>query len=90
MPQHSAKLLISLLLVLVTVLGAPAAVAQDGHGILEFFANGEDFVRQGFVSKDGWQITFESLPIGIADIVAYQADSPYDVEEGGEIVASHR
>ena len=24
-------------------------------------ANGEDFVRQGFVSKDGWRISFDHV-----------------------------
>ena len=33
--------------------------ASTGEGSLVLVANGEDFVRQGFVSKDGWSINFE-------------------------------
>ncbi|WP_353736712.1 hypothetical protein [Moorena sp. SIO2C4] len=32
-----------------------------GNGKLQFRANGEDFVRQGFVSKDRWQISFDRV-----------------------------
>jgi hypothetical protein len=54
-------------------------------GTLQFKANGEDFVRQGFVSKDGWAITFDHVYITLADITAYQSDPPYDPHEGGEV-----
>ena len=43
-------------------------------GTLQINANGEDFVRQGFVSKDGWSITFDHVYITLADITAYQTD----------------
>lgn len=49
-------------------------------GTLEFRANGEDFVRQGFVSKDGWQIDFDHLYVTLSEVKAYQADSPDDPE----------
>jgi hypothetical protein len=61
--------------------------AQIGTGKLEFRANGEDFIRQGFISKDGWSITFDHMYVTLADMTAYQADPPYDAESGGEIVA---
>ncbi len=35
---------------------AEAVAESEGTGTLEIVANGEDFVRQGFVSKDGWAI----------------------------------
>jgi hypothetical protein len=47
-------------------------------GTLEFYANGEDFVRQGFVSMDGWSIQFDHVYITLADIKAYQTDPPFD------------
>jgi hypothetical protein len=47
-------------------------------GTLEFYANGEDFVRQGFVSMDGWSIQFDHVYITLADIEAYQTDPPFD------------
>ena len=46
-------------------------------GTLEFRANGEDFVRQGFVSVDGWSIAFDNVIIHLSDVTAYQTDPPY-------------
>lgn len=70
------------LLMLVTVFtgcgGGPA-------GALEFYANGEDFVRQGFVSKDGWSIQFDQVYITLADITAYQTAPPYNSRSGADI-----
>ncbi|NET54443.1 MAG: DUF4382 domain-containing protein [Merismopedia sp. SIO2A8] len=57
------------------------ATAPVGTGTLEFRANGEDFVRQGFVSKDGWQIEFDHLYVNLADVKAYQTSEPYDPED---------
>lgn len=51
-------------------------------GSLSIVANGEDFVRQGFVSKDGWRIDFDHVYVTLADVTAYQIDSPYDAESG--------
>ncbi len=71
------------LLILVMVLaGCPGGGAT---GTLEFYANGEDFVRQGFVSKDGWSIQFDHVYITLADIAAYQTDPPYDPQLDGDI-----
>ena len=47
-------------------------------GTLQFYANGEDFARQGFVSKDGWSINFDHVYITLADVAACQTDPPYD------------
>lgn len=87
MRKQIIQVVIAPLILLMLVVGGSMVAAQDGQGILEFYANGEDFVRQGFISKDGWQITFDRLPISIADVVAYQAEQPYDTEEGGEVEA---
>ncbi len=56
-------------------------------GTLQFNANGEDFVRQGFVSKDGWAITFDHVYVTLADVTAYQSDPPYDPHAGSEVQA---
>jgi hypothetical protein len=56
-------------------------------GTLEFRANGEDFVRQGFVSKDDWSMRFDNVFITLDGITAYQTDPPYDPHEGGTIDA---
>jgi len=72
----------------------PAAASDDNTstgeetGTLQFRANGEDFIRQGFVTKDGWSITFDNVYVTLDNITAYQADPPYDAHEGGTIQAT--
>lgn len=63
----------------------PDPTETPSTGVLEFYANGEDFVRQGFVSKDGWDISFDHVYVTLADITAYQTDPPYDAHDGGSI-----
>lgn len=58
--------------------------AEMGAGTLEIRANGEDFVRQGFVTKDGWEVSFDHVYVTLADVTAYQTDPPFDPEAGGE------
>ncbi|MGL5083100.1 MAG: DUF4382 domain-containing protein [Microcoleaceae cyanobacterium] len=60
------------------------ALATGGTGTMQFRANGEDFVRQGFVSKDGWQINFDNIYLHITDAKAYETFTPYDPRAGGE------
>lgn len=52
------------------------------EGTLVFVANGEDFVRQGFVSKDGWNINFEHLYVNISDAIAYSTESSFEPQKG--------
>lgn len=59
--------------------------ATSETGTLTFVANGEDFVRQGFISKDGWQITFDHVYVTLSEIEAYQAEPPYDASTGEAI-----
>lgn len=66
---------------------APAATADPEMGKLKFLANGEDFVRQGFVSKDGWQISFNHVFVTLEGVTAYQTDPPYQPEAGGKLQA---
>jgi len=56
-------------------------------GTLQFYANGEDFVQQGFVSKDGWAITFDHVYVVLSEITGYQTDPPYDPHAGGDVKA---
>ncbi len=56
---------------------------NTGNGTLHFRANGEDFIRQGFVSKDGWMLSFEHVYVTLADMTAYQSDPPFDATAGG-------
>lgn len=59
-------------------------VPDKDTGILEIRANGEDFVREGFLSKDGWIITFDKLYVNLAEVTAYQTTPPYYAETGGQ------
>jgi len=73
----------ALVLALTVLFGVSVVIVGcDGEeveaGTLQFYANGEDFVRQGFVSKDGWSINFDHVYVTLADIAAYQTDPPYD------------
>ena len=61
---------------------------QQDTGDLMFTVNGEDFVRSGFISMDGWHITFRHLYVTITDITAYKSHPPYDPHSGGDIVAT--
>ena len=72
------------LLAFVLFLAACGGAAAE-TGTLEIRANGEDFVRQGFVSKDGWQIDFDHVYVTVSEVAAYQTDPPYDASDGEEI-----
>jgi hypothetical protein len=54
---------------------------------LSLVANGEDFVRQGFVSKDGWRIDFDHVYVNFSEAIAYQSDPPFNAEANSEIQA---
>ena len=56
-------------------------------GTLELRANGEDFIRQGFTSKDSWQIEFDHVYANIQDVIAYQSDPPFNPDTDVEIAA---
>ncbi len=56
------------------------ASSESQVGTLEFKANGEDFVRQGFVSKDGWNISFDKVLVTLSEINAYITNPPYEAD----------
>lgn len=74
--------------------GATETASADdsamGKGTLEFRANGEDFVRQGFTTKDGWEISFDNVLVSLADVTAYQTDPPFDAEAGTKLEAKEQ
>jgi hypothetical protein len=77
------KLMILAAVLAIVTTSISTSLAQDADvGTLEFRANGEDFVREGFVSKDGWRIDFDHVYISLAAIRAYQTDPPYDAFAG--------
>ena len=65
---------------------SPTAVAAapapqpltPGVGTLELRANGEDSVREGFVTKDGWAISFDHVYVTLANVTAHQTNPPFD------------
>ena len=57
---------------------ALAEVSTRNGGILALVANGEDFVRRGFVSKDGWKISFDHVYVNLAKATAYQVESGFE------------
>ena len=68
---------------------SPAASASaSGIGTLEIRANGEDFIRQGFLSRDGWKVTFDHAYVTVAAIKAYQTDPPYDATSEKPLTAT--
>jgi len=52
----------------------PTENPVEATGTLEFFANGEDFIRQPFVSKDGWEIAFTGFYVNIHGPTAVQGE----------------
>jgi hypothetical protein len=56
-------------------------------GSMQFRANGEDFVRKGLVSKEGWEISFDHIYLNFGEAIAYQSDPPYNAEAGGKPIA---
>lgn len=63
---------------------------RNNDGIMTFRANGEDFVKAGFVSKDGWNITFENIYLSLSDIIAYQTAPPYNPHSEEEIFSNNK
>ncbi len=89
---NSALVLIVLLTVMLMVgcAAEEAAVESDlpedvdavQTGTLIFTANGEEFIREGFVCKDGWELSFEHAYVTLASISAFQTEPPYDTSQG--------
>jgi hypothetical protein len=59
----------------------PAVANAQGSATLNLVANGEDFVRQGFVTKDGWTMSFDRLDVNLAEVTAYQMDGAFEPTE---------
>ena len=47
---------------------------------MEFKANGEDFVKNGFVGKNKWRIDFDHLFVNIANIKAYNSEKNLEIK----------
>lgn len=66
------------------------APPSDAKGSLAVRANGEDFVRQGFTSKDGWDISFDHVYVTLAEVTAYQTEPAYDPDAGEALKAQEQ
>ena len=66
----------------------PSQLADSGKGTLAIYANGEEFVQQGFTTKDGWQISFDHVYVTLADVKAYQTDPPFDPQKDDNLEAT--
>ena len=62
--------------------------ADAGTGMLTIQANGEDFVRQGFTTKDDWQISFDHVYVTLENVKAYQTDPPFDPQQSDSLKAT--
>jgi hypothetical protein len=87
--MRTARLIVGTIAILALVLVQGCSPAGK-TGTLGFRANGEDFVRQGFVSKDGWAIDFDHVYVTLAAITGYQTSPPYDPHSGGSIESKQR
>ncbi|MGH3089104.1 MAG: DUF4382 domain-containing protein [Rubrobacteraceae bacterium] len=81
------KALLALWAVLAPMILGGCGETSSGAGTLEVRANGEDFVREGFETKDGWEMSFDHVYVTLFDITAYQSDPPYDPDRGEEVEA---
>ncbi|MEL6136812.1 MAG: DUF4382 domain-containing protein [Cyanobacteria bacterium J06628_6] len=66
----------------------PAAQEPTDTGTLVVQANGEDFVRQGFTTKDGWAVAFDTVEVTLDNISAYQADPAFDPDTAKTITSA--
>ena len=64
---------------------ACSGAGSSGVGTLELRANGEDFVREGFTTKDSWDITFDYVYAEVKDAIAYQTDPPFNPDTDVEL-----
>lgn len=58
---------------------------NQGEATLNLVANGEDFVRQGFVTKDGWTMNFNLLDVNLSDVTAYQIEGAFEPTEADQL-----
>ena len=63
----------------------PNLTVIESQGSLGLVANGEDFVRGGFVTKDGWQINFERVDVTVGEVTAYQIEGGFNPDAKSQI-----
>jgi hypothetical protein len=65
--------------------GEPEPAEDTTPGTLTILVNGEDFVQNGFVSKDGWSMSFRHLWVTLDNIEAHQTEPPFDPDADSHI-----
>jgi hypothetical protein len=89
-PRRARRTMLRLLPGLLPALFATAPASAEGR--LAFYANGEELATEGFVdgraTVDGWTLRFEHVYVTLTEVVAHQAEPPYDAHAGGEIAAT--
>lgn len=78
------KKIIAISLILIPLL-AGSCKKESGSSII-FTANGEDFIRKGFVDKNGWKINFDKLYVNIVDPTSYNSNGLSSTLKGGRMV----
>lgn len=58
--------------------------ASEETGTLNVVANGEDIIREGLTTKDGWEIKFDHAYVTLNNIKAHQTDPPFDANSEEE------
>jgi len=91
MNKKKISILVVILIVLITFSSCiskkdtqnePSLNSETSIETLILQANGEDFVRQGFTSKDGWDLEFDHIYLTLSEISAYQLKEDYNADEG--------
>ncbi|NCJ05252.1 DUF4382 domain-containing protein [Synechococcales cyanobacterium C] len=59
----------------------------EATGTLQIRANGEERARDGFTSKDGWELSFDHIYVNLAQVTAYQTDPPFNPERDDPLQA---
>jgi hypothetical protein len=62
-----------------------AATEDAGEGTLIVRANGEEYIRDGFTSRDGWALEFDNVFVTLANVTAYQTDPPFNPQAGDQL-----
>lgn len=81
--RHIALILTITILVL-TISGC----TREEQGTLNFKTNGEDFIKNGFVTKDGWTMDFDEVLLSLDNVSAYILETPYDAFSETDIDSS--
>ncbi|VEP13596.1 conserved hypothetical protein [Hyella patelloides LEGE 07179] len=58
---------------------------SESQGALTLVSHGEDFVSQGFVTKDNRNVNFERVAVNVENVTAYQTKPAFDPDQDGDI-----